>query len=130
MDAKKLFIKTHDRKSFNPRARDGREAGRKLIGFLVAGFNPRARDGREPPSPTKHNLSLVSIHAPVMDAKITSSTSMTTIQRFNPRARDGREVVSIFMDNRLSGFNPRARDGRESTAFLSTPNLAFQSTRP
>ncbi len=33
------------------------------------GFNPRARDGREDISKTRLMVALVSIHAPVMDAK-------------------------------------------------------------
>ena len=55
--------------SFNPRARHGREANLKDIRQWLTCFNPRARDGREP---TFDSLTLahhVSIHAPVMDAK-------------------------------------------------------------
>ena len=75
----------------------------------------------------------VSIHAPVMDAKIFGSKPCQSYS-FNPRARDGREhkvlwavpvlTVSIHapvMDANTrkgviesrSSFNPRARDGRE-----------------
>ena len=83
-----------------------------------------------------HNIDLVSIHAPVMDAKkFHRCTRWAT--SFNPRARDGREIhdavhyklldVSIHapvMDANLSmrplttaqSFNPRARDGREDTS--------------
>ena len=54
-------------------------------------FNPRARDGREfiiygAHSPDK----LVSIHAPVMDAKGQMFLCLV-YACFNPRARDGRE---------------------------------------
>ncbi len=34
-------------KSFNPRARDGRECFNDDEVFYKVGFNPRARDGRE-----------------------------------------------------------------------------------
>ena len=54
-------------------------------------FNPRARDGREAPDWAKCAAVDVSIHAPVMDAN--SSTDKRYISdRFNPRARDGREA--------------------------------------
>ena len=53
-------------------------------------FNPRARDGREDQSPHICNVDDVSIHAPVMDAKLWSRSVQQVIS-FNPRARDGRE---------------------------------------
>ncbi len=34
--------------SFNPRARDGREAYSSTLQSRLPRFNPRARDGREP----------------------------------------------------------------------------------
>ena len=57
----------------------------------------------------------VSIHAPVMDAKIRLVTSLA-FSCFNPRARDGREVRTLECRTLLLGFNPRARDGREAAA--------------
>ena len=86
-------------------------------------------------APTDSRLydDLVSIHAPVMDAKLFIWVSDDT-RCFNPRARDGREngctitmtdkIVSIHapvMDANpcmiqcyfADCFNPRARDGRE-----------------
>ena len=52
-------------------------------------FNPRARDGRENKN-YMADAEVVSIHAPVMDAKLRPDLfSLST--RFNPRARDGRE---------------------------------------
>ena len=72
----------------------------------------------------------VSIHAPVMDAKLFGNRKGDR-DGFNPRARDGREQsLGILLDRRLS-FNPRARDGREAVAvgdFMARPE--FQSTRP
>ncbi len=32
---------------FNPRAREGRDAGRIMLAKMLAGFNPRAREGRD-----------------------------------------------------------------------------------
>ena len=53
---------------FNPRARDGRE--RTIFGFTYScsSFNPRARDGREAAPKIIDLKTVVSIHAPVMDA--------------------------------------------------------------
>ena len=78
----------------------------------IACFNPRARDGRELRLCRSMQRHDVSIHAPVMDAKVCTLSS-SAILCFNPRARDGRE---FDVDRRRSGwlsFNPRARDGRE-----------------
>ncbi len=60
-------------------------------GLITASFNPRARDGREIVSAVAYEESLVSIHAPVMDAKAVAILA-SIITSFNPRARDGREI--------------------------------------
>ena len=83
-------------------------------------------------------IELVSIHAPVMDAKPPFGLFSARLCGFNPRARDGREdmskfpkeidIVSIhapvmdangYFHNQIisAGFNPRARDGRELPLF-------------
>ena len=56
----------------------------------LARFNPRARDGREAIKARQSLSILVSIHAPVMDAKRTI-LGASNDACFNPRARDGRE---------------------------------------
>ena len=55
-------------RSFNPRARDGREKRARAALQLHRCFNPRARDGRENIELLKEVARHVSIHAPVMDA--------------------------------------------------------------
>ena len=55
----------------------------------------------------------VSIHAPVMDAKIRCFQRQRAVLCFNPRARDGRECWCCQLWRRSKCFNPRARDGRE-----------------
>ena len=45
--------------------------------YLIC-FNPRARDGREDGSKLLFGNDAVSIHAPVMDAKVASYTSSPT----------------------------------------------------
>ena len=58
----------------------------------IAGFNPRARDGREFGRKSKKDNNNVSIHAPVMDAKMEVG-AFGLGAGFNPRARDGRECA-------------------------------------
>ena len=57
------------RYGFNPRARDGREALSGFLPLACLSFNPRARDGRESNQFVRDASWVVSIHAPVMDAK-------------------------------------------------------------
>ena len=71
----------------------------------------------------------VSIHAPVMDAK-PLVVPLVSSDSFNPRARDGREVDNLPTIEALAGFNPRARDGREPKLATSLISAMFQSTRP
>ena len=80
---------------FNPRARDGREAIKSAITDTNTSFNPRARDGREPHYYLLIIMLVVSIHAPVMDAKKCRRRANCVVSCFNPRARDGREVYLL-----------------------------------
>ena len=70
MDAKLLKILRMQRICFNPRARDGREYASGISVMSVSCFNPRARDGREGLFAEAIADLDVSIHAPVMDAKL------------------------------------------------------------
>ncbi len=65
-------------------------------------------------------IDIVSIHAPVMDAKSTSGLVRSELS-FNPRARDGRERLTSLVLISLARFNPRARDGRECWSRYQTP---------
>ena len=59
-------------RSFNPRAREGRDADDMHGKHLVVCFNPRAREGRD---------------------KNQGKTG-ENVRRFNPRAREGRDFPS------------------------------------
>ncbi len=99
------------RKSFNPRARVGRDLI-ILIQYHTSGFNPRARVGRDTslstallcsmfqstrPRGARPGLCLysagryVSIHAPAWGATV-PSVLRCRMRCFNPRARVGRDV--------------------------------------
>ena len=69
----------------------GAKNGAFMLSSLDRCFNPRARDGREETKPLVMQLMDVSIHAPVMDAKLLRVIRTMTSMCFNPRARDGRE---------------------------------------
>ncbi len=60
-------------KSFNPRARAGRDAAEALAAFAASCFNPRARAGRD--TRLRHRLECP--------------------YRFNPRARAGRDLKML-----------------------------------
>ena len=67
--------------SFNPRARDGREMESFQSQYYCSvSFNPRARDGREHVQGYELDDYHVSIHAPVMDAKVCQYQVNTTIR--------------------------------------------------
>ena len=65
---------------FNPRARDGRELVQTLLQMRLFGFNPRARDGREKRVAKDAGATIVSIHAPVMDAKSSQGQNKASIE--------------------------------------------------
>ena len=100
---------TSSARSFNPRARTGRDRGRRRI---------EARRG-------------VSIHAPARGATPMTYLPSGSIVSFNPRARTGRDLATATSMARVCRFNPRARTGRDRL-ILSTSVVAslFQSTRP
>ena len=89
----------HPEICFNPRARDGREGQARLFQYLKLRFNPRARDGREVHVHLQQlKRWIVSIHAPVMDAKRRKTLERALLCSFNPRARDGRESFGARND--------------------------------
>ena len=65
-----LFIPSLSAKGFNPRAREGRDMDARGIESSYNCFNPRAREGRDAESRLHCCLRRVSIHAPVKGATI------------------------------------------------------------
>jgi len=78
-------------RSFNPRARMGRDTSRSGFSGGMPCFNPRARMGRD--------------KRPFLDR--------VKANCFNPRARMGRDSVQSGRRRQLQRFNPRARMGRD-----------------
>ena len=120
-------------RSFNPRARAGRDLVGMPLGYLCRfqstrprgarrsvlsagmdgyGFNPRARAGRDATFYIDALQLEVSIHAPARGATRRSKWLLIW-SSFNPRARAGRDAPAPTPKNPLSSFNPRARAGRD-----------------
>ncbi len=91
------------RRSFNPRARTGRDTPPPPPPARRSSFNPRARTGRD-----------------LGRWKRTCRTPS-----FNPRARTGRDKALRTRPSWSSCFNPRARTGRDA---LLAPVFAIQRT--
>ncbi len=85
--------------SFNPRAREGRDAalGGEIVKDYIS-FNPRAREGRDMTALDELQGELtVSIHAPVKGATKHLCSGCGNKLCFNPRAREGRDLILILI---------------------------------
>ena len=102
-------------------------------------FNPRAREGRDASAWGLAILVRVSIHAPARGATLfkaflqcfielmfqstrprgarplTCRSQASCERRFNPRAREGRDPAQFYDRQPHLGFNPRAREGRDTS---------------
>ncbi len=73
----------------------------------MQGFNPRTRDGCEHPL-TFHKMRIsVSIHAPVMGAKVLVVQTIAILS-FNPRTRDGCELDERYYGLQLASVSIHA----------------------
>ena len=121
-------------RSFNPRARAGRDHGIATMHVPSNCFNPRARAGRDLQCLlVRLRVMEVSIHAPRAgrDASMALMTPLI-IRGFNPRARAGRDHGQpLDSQSTTPCFNPRARAGRDRHVRpMNCIQDEFQSTRP
>ena len=88
-------------RSFNPRARGGRDTQYDLSNWVIKDcFNPRARGGRDAAvAAAFHQGSRVSIHAPAGGATKLAADCGERLQCFNPRARGGRDIMGRDYDD-------------------------------
>jgi len=100
-------------RSFNPRARVGRDSKPSADGAGKACFNPRARVGRDAGAATPCPQRQVSIHAPAWGATGAFARGARKGRSFNPRARVGRDKLASGRETEYQSFNPRARVGRD-----------------
>ena len=147
-----LSISFRNFKSFNPRARAGRDSISCTLNtrnmfqstrprgarpneitetHITNGFNPRARAGRDPRRSWRAPLLLMFQSTRPRGARQYSDYNVYSIKSFNPRARAGRDRTMSGRARLRKCFNPRARAGRDVINQLSNLNcLSFQSTRP
>ena len=104
--------------SFNPRAREGRDAPEIRVYGADRCFNPRAREGRDTILHFIQTLIFVSIHAPARGATKSVIRLRPNSGRFNPRAREGRDQNKRYASIPPACFNPRAREGRDLAGVL------------
>ena len=141
-------------RSFNPRAREGRDHSAATASRGPQCFNPRAREGRDPSTSQRsppsdsfqstrprgarlvfgrvgHDPVEVSIHAPARGATLHLRANLTAnrVSIHAPaRGATGRSRRSALSSR---CFNPRAREGRDSSSgSTSAVQMRFQSTRP
>ncbi len=142
-------------RSFNPRARGGRDVAVFLVVAAGACVSIHAPAGGATKFLTLvKTFQDVSIHAPAGGATQPEGHRRGVFLRFNPRARGGRDghgvddadpllLVSIHApaggatgpahgnEIRRARFNPRARGGRDHhTSHTPDDTVPFQSTRP
>ncbi len=138
--------------SFNPRARAGRDHGRRVPRQFSTCFNPRARAGRDVPSFSRVSLEKSFQSTRPRGARRGLVAGLRSLRGFNPRARAGRDICDRGISSCRARFNPRARAGRDLDASFAvssrlvsihapargatlrfrqaTLHGAFQSTRP
>ena len=108
------IIGAEENKSFNPRARMGRDTGQQVNNCEYCGFNPRARMGRD----LLHSLRSISSAGfnprARMGRDFGSQYKYVCVRCFNPRARMGRDYERLNIEALVTGFNPRARMGRDA----------------
>ena len=95
-------------------------------------FNPRAREGRDAAvTAAKAVDSVVSIHAPAKGATRALVIWWAQPRSFNPRAREGRDQLAKLMLNNIYGFqSTRPRRARRFAGRSGAWFNSFQSTRP
>ncbi len=87
-------------RSFNPRAREGRDTTNAACPRPICRFNPRAREGRDPDR-----------------VRLPNTASLFQSTRPRGARHDFRAVVRA-----KASFNPRAREGRDIPCFETRPN--------
>ena len=102
------------RKSFNPRAHEGRDSSKWITGLPLSVFqSTRPRGARPAVSLCGGSARMVSIHAPTRGATRCLPDPSSPSPGFNPRAHEGRDSrCSPGAGGRVC-FNPRAHEGRD-----------------
>ena len=119
-------------KSFNPRARVGRDAS------VQSGYedgqrfqSTRPRGARRGHAARRFQQNWFQSTRPRGARRQWLSAQNWALKSFNPRARVGRDPTETTEVTDVTGFNPRARVGRDQRMrLISGRRGKFQSTRP
>jgi len=117
-------------RSFNPRAREGRDMVLGDANQQGLGFNPRAREGRDRGRHGGRSGLRVSIHAPVKGATVLIFRRVLILGVSIHAPVKGATAGHFSTKARPIRFNPRAREGRDRLRLRRRRNKLFQSTRP
>ena len=117
-------------KSFNPRARAGRDHGVQQVILLQRCFNPRARAGRDLYFCVKPIIINVSIHAPARGATIGFQHCLHHWMFQSTRPRGARPNFYHMAFALLLFQSTRPRGARRLGCLVGIQIMKFQSTRP
>ncbi len=120
------------RRSFNPRAREGRDATRTHGRSHATSFqSTRPRGARRARAAEHAQQRVVSIHAPARGATAHAARLDRACAGFNPRAREGRDASSPDSSpGRMRFQSTRPRGARHYGSENMSGKITFQSTRP
>ena len=119
-------------RSFNPRARTGRDMERGCSPQMEHLFQSTRPHGARLPAILRIlRTGLVSIHAPARGATLFGASRRANISVSIHAPARGATVDGACADSLRSRFNPRARTGRDaSPSAIREVEILFQSTRP
>ena len=89
-------------------------------------FNPRPRTGGDPCSQVKHQISIVSIHAPARGATASATIEIMQLPCFNPRPRTGGDIIVLCPTSSNHRFNPRPRTGGDRSLITRYKSSSYQ----
>ena len=127
-------------RNFNPRSREGSDAGTYSLQDTAGDFNPRSREGSDGTPEDNFETIAISIHAPAKGATNWFVLYVHWSNHFNPRSREGSDTegtqngganleisihapvkgATIACGHILRGyehFNPRSREGSDVKPF-------------
>ena len=112
---------------FNPRSREGSDCRYVLQPPIKNNFNPRSREGSDGTTRLMHISSRISIHAPARGATNCGLTDYQVRHYFNPRSPGGSDLFRHGMEVNHINFNPRSREGSDDFFLFRFSHKVFIS---
>ncbi len=118
-------------KSFNPRAREGRDSRLWQTTHLSRAFQPTRPRGARRDYGTLNAFHALFQPTRPRGARLSGGVAVNDRVKFQPTRPRGARLRALRLQARPSCFNPRAREGRDSmVSAVPSGSLAFQPTRP